>query len=132
MGLESQYLHPRLYFEDSATSQSRFCCYAYFVAILSNCQMVDCSEEIESSIPHTKRMRLVEMTYIQREIRQLAATRFFDVGRQLILPPQRRSFVDKLPFLVITRAWFSKLLATSASRMSFVTLQQHIVNTVGH
>jgi hypothetical protein len=94
--------------------------------------MVDCSEEIESSIPHTKRMRLVEMTYIQREIRQLAATRFFDVGRQLILPPQRRSFVDKLPFLVITRAWFSKLLATSASRMSFVTLQQHIVNTVGH
>jgi hypothetical protein len=94
--------------------------------------MVGCHEEIESSIPYHERMGLVEMTYVQREIRQLAATRFFDVGRQLILPSQRRSFVDKLPFLVITWTWFAQLLATSASWMSFVALQQHIVNTVGH
>jgi hypothetical protein len=66
------------------------------------------------------------MPYIQCEIvQELAATGFFDVGRQLILLPQRRSFVDKLPFLVVTWTRFAQLLATSASGMSFIALQHH-------
>jgi hypothetical protein len=81
MDLGSRYLHPQLYFEDSATSQFHFKTYAYFVAVFSDCQMVDRNEEVESSIPHTKRIRLVEMTYIQREIGKFAATRLFDVIR---------------------------------------------------
>jgi len=65
------------------------------------------------------------LPYIQREVCQLATARFFDVGRQLILPSQRCSFVDELAFLVISRARLTQLLAPGACWVSFVTLQQH-------
>jgi len=62
--------------------------------------------------------------YIQSEISQLATARLLDIGRQLILPPQRRPFVDELALLVIPRARLTQLLAAGASWMSLVTLQQ--------
>lgn len=65
----------------------------------------------------------VEMTYIQRQVGQLTTARILDIGRQLILLPQRRAFVDKLAFLVITRTRLAQLLASEACRVSFVALQ---------
>lgn len=70
-------------------------------------------------------MRPKEMPYIQREVGQFATARFFNVGRQLILPPQSRSFVDELPFLVVARARLTQLLAPGARWMSLITLQPH-------
>jgi hypothetical protein len=83
------------------------------------------SENIETSTLCMDRKRQELLPYIQSEIGQLATARFLDVGWQLILPPQCRSFVDELAFLVVTRARLTQLLAPRASWMSFVTLQQH-------
>lgn len=63
------------------------------------------------------------MTYMQRKIGELTTTRILDIGRQLILLPQRRTFVDELAFLVITRTRLAQLLASKAGRVSLVALQ---------